>query len=244
MKLLYPLIILLLSCSTEPEAEVIGGGISGIIKNENGNPISNASIIITYASIRNSLEIQNNLTNNNINNQFYSYPNSTQGMASIKFYLEEESNVKIWITNICDDEIVIELINEDKLAGYHSINWDSKDVYGKYVVDGIYFLNITTDEFEDEFSMVVNRFWYKDYNLEELNEHTTSDENGFFNISLDCLSFGRDFVRYDDNANILDNISIEYNATIWVKHQDYIAYETGILDVDPVLGVNIEIILP
>ena len=70
------------------------------------------------------------------------------------------------------------------------------------------------------------------------------DESGFFNIPLDCLSFGYEYTHTDEVGNFLGDYTVPYRAKIWVIHAEHEPYSTDSFDVNPNLGNNLQITLP
>ncbi|MBL7086803.1 MAG: T9SS type A sorting domain-containing protein [Candidatus Cloacimonetes bacterium] len=68
------------------------------------------------------------------------YPNPFNSSTSIKYYLPKSNNIKIQIYNI-KGQLVETLVYEYKSAGYHTIEWDAKDI-----CSGIYFYKFTTKD--------------------------------------------------------------------------------------------------
>jgi hypothetical protein len=71
------------------------------------------------------------------------FPNPFNPITTIAYELPKESNVKICIYNLAG-QLVQELINEVKQAGYHTIQWDATNQSS-----GVYFYQILAGEFRD-----------------------------------------------------------------------------------------------
>jgi PKD repeat protein len=65
------------------------------------------------------------------------YPNPFNPITTIKYSLSNNSNAKIEIYNTKGQKIST-LINQDQIAGYHSINWNGNDDLGNPVSSGLY----------------------------------------------------------------------------------------------------------
>jgi hypothetical protein len=71
------------------------------------------------------------------------YPNPFNSLSTIKYYLPNQTEVTISIYNL-SGQLVQELLNEVKPAGYHTIQWDASNQSS-----GVYFYQISTGEFRD-----------------------------------------------------------------------------------------------
>lgn len=74
------------------------------------------------------------------------YPNPFNADTHIDYQLQSASEVVIEIYNTLGQEIRT-LVNEDKAAGYYTVQWDGRDNNGDLVVSGIYFYQIKTRDF-------------------------------------------------------------------------------------------------
>jgi predicted outer membrane repeat protein len=74
---------------------------------------------------------------------FPAYPNPFNPITTIAYELPKESTVKICIYNL-SGQLVQELLNEVKPAGYHTIQWDASSQSS-----GVYFYQISAGEFRD-----------------------------------------------------------------------------------------------
>jgi len=72
-----------------------------------------------------------------------SYPNPFNPTTTISYTLAKESDVKLTIYNMLGNKVET-IVNEQKTAGYHKINWDASAL-----PSGVYFYKLTTDNFVD-----------------------------------------------------------------------------------------------
>jgi len=70
------------------------------------------------------------------------YPNPFNPNTIIKFDLPARSQVEVSIYDV-NGKLVKKLINDQKEAGYHSVEWNGTDAYGRKVGSGIYFYRIS-----------------------------------------------------------------------------------------------------
>ncbi|MDI3504603.1 MAG: hypothetical protein PWP64_1539 [Candidatus Cloacimonadota bacterium] len=73
---------------------------------------------------------------------FQNYPNPFNPVTSIKYDLAENSRVRMDIYNV-KGQLVKTLLNQDMLAGTHSVIWDGNDDKGRAVSSGVYFYRMT-----------------------------------------------------------------------------------------------------
>ena len=74
------------------------------------------------------------------------YPNPFNPLTTINYDLPKDALVNISIFDVMGREVKT-LVREIKQAGYHTINWDSKDNNDRAVSAGIYFYQIQTKDF-------------------------------------------------------------------------------------------------
>ncbi|PKN76209.1 MAG: hypothetical protein CVU49_02265 [Candidatus Cloacimonetes bacterium HGW-Cloacimonetes-2] len=73
---------------------------------------------------------------------FQNYPNPFNPVTSIKYDLAETSQVRMDIYNV-RGQLVKTLLNQEMLAGTHSVIWDGKDGQGRSVSSGVYLYRMT-----------------------------------------------------------------------------------------------------
>ena len=76
---------------------------------------------------------------------YQNYPNPFNPTTKIKFSIDELSQVSLKIYNIMGQEIV-ELIDENLIPGFHSVQWDGKNKDGQLVSSGLYFAKLTSNK--------------------------------------------------------------------------------------------------
>jgi len=65
------------------------------------------------------------------------YPNPFNPTTTIKFGLPESGHVKLTVYNVLGQKVA-ELINENRVQGFHSIIWNGKNQLGSQVASGVY----------------------------------------------------------------------------------------------------------
>ena len=73
-------------------------------------------------------------------------PNPFNPSTEIKFYIPNDTKVKIVIYDILGREVVT-LLNEEKQAGYHIIYWNGNDKKGNVATSGIYLCRLIADNY-------------------------------------------------------------------------------------------------
>ena len=68
------------------------------------------------------------------------YPNPFNPVTSFEYTIPEDGLVKIVVYDI-NGQMVVELVNQIKPAGYHSIKWNASQFSS-----GMYFINMVADE--------------------------------------------------------------------------------------------------
>jgi pullulanase len=79
----------------------------------------------------------------NYPNPFIACNNRGNG-TKIKYYISQDTNVKIEIFNIKGQKIIT-LINDHQKSGFHNIIWNGKNYNNKFVGSGVLFYKLTTD---------------------------------------------------------------------------------------------------
>ena len=79
------------------------------------------------------------------------YPNPFNPITTIGFGIMEKGNVRLSVLNILGEEIRV-LINEEKEAGYHEIDFNGSDL-----PSSVYFYRIQAGNFIDTKKMILLR---------------------------------------------------------------------------------------
>ena len=82
------------------------------------------------------------------------YPNPFNPVTSLKYDLPEEAQVALTIYDLMGREVT-QLVNTTQEAGYKSVQWNSKDSFGKPVSAGVYLYQIRAGEFVQTKKMVL-----------------------------------------------------------------------------------------
>ncbi len=73
------------------------------------------------------------------------YPNPFSNQTTIDYACPKRSNILIEIFDIMGRQIKT-LVDKEVEAGYHKINWDGSDKYGRKVANSVYFYRITAEK--------------------------------------------------------------------------------------------------
>jgi len=201
-------------------------GISGQLKDNNGDNVENAAILLTY-----DLGLENlNRINMPCTSLYYSLPQS--------------SDVYLWIESMCGDTINV-IVDEYRDAGSYFVTWCADDLNGNTVVDGNYIAHLITNGSESNQNTFLLQYDFSELeSIGSQNYHAMTDNNGIFRIPFDCLSFGIEHLGMDAFGNPTDNIVVPYKTQVWIIHDDYPTFSTDWYEVDPNNGVFLNIDLP
>jgi hypothetical protein len=84
------------------------------------------------------------------------HPNPLAGRTSISYQIPEAGHVSLSIYDI-SGRLVRTLEDDDKVAGYYTIEWDGRDDLGVDAANGVYFYRLTSGDFEKNMKMVLLR---------------------------------------------------------------------------------------
>ena len=83
------------------------------------------------------------------------YPNPFNPTTQIDYALPKQSEVTLAVFNLLGQLVRTLLDNENREAGFHSIQWDGKDHLGRQVSSGLYIYRIQADAFVKSFKMML-----------------------------------------------------------------------------------------
>ena len=198
--------------------------IRGYVLDALDNPVANADVYITY-----------------------DMPNYETGRptTSLDLALAADAFVRVWIEDECGN-LIIELVEQQMGAGYHSITWNASEANGKKVLDGTYIVTFTADDSREQkrlalFSIKGN---YEGCDLEEYPAGcvtiATTNSDGYFEFPQDCLSFGYSFTPATSMGEELDEYTIPRTLRIFVESEAGNKL-TDLFDVDIDNGAEVSI---
>ncbi len=82
------------------------------------------------------------------------YPNPFNPETSISYTMPQAGKVTIEVFNVKGQKVK-SLINDQQIAGNHTLVWNGKDNNNKKVASGIYFYKMTTDNFQQTRKMIL-----------------------------------------------------------------------------------------
>ena len=142
--------------------------IKGHIYNSLGEPLENTAIFLTYEIV----PIDRPSTN-------------------ISISITESSPISVWITDFCGNLVSNLLDNEWLDAGIYNIVWDATDDDGNQVLNGSYTIHMNLNGQEYSSNMFLYSMDYTDIeSIEGYNYHALTNDEGYFSIPIECLSFG------------------------------------------------------
>jgi len=129
--------------------------IGGVMVSPPSGMIHNAELIID-AIISPTKVSENNYSTSTLSSEilFQNYPNPFNPTTTISFSLPAGSNVVIRVYDTIGHEIVT-LINEQKPAGSHFIEWNGKNEFGKSMPSGLYLYSIKAGNYEKTNKMLL-----------------------------------------------------------------------------------------
>jgi len=82
------------------------------------------------------------------------YPNPFNHSTKIGYELPRASAVRLTVNNL-QGQTVRKLVDAQQQAGYHTIEWDSRDEFGKELASGLYLLRFEAGNFEQSRTMMM-----------------------------------------------------------------------------------------
>jgi hypothetical protein len=160
--------IIISSCSKSDDPTI---AIEGVVKDAQGNRVSNAKIALTY-----HLPGYNPDTTSNKN-------------IVIQFKVANEQKVSLRIKDRSGD-LETTLVDEIKPQGSYSYSWNLKNDDNKLISSGIYTKEIIFENSENfEKKLFLNIGHYNSYSFEEVSFLAKTDRNGRFIINKNDLVF-------------------------------------------------------
>jgi len=210
--IILPIIVLFVAC-TDPEAN---STIRGHISDTNGNPISNAKVVVSLTAP------------------------PTNGNTTIMYSLTRSTHAKIWISEECTDDTIRILVDEIQSPGEHSTYWNGYNSDSLLIKDGLYYFNFLTDSLNISTAHVlISDYMYQTYN--KIVPFALTDEDGYFEFKQDCLPLDYSITTRDENGNILGQVIYSRSIILRAFHPDFSRGESDTLLVDVEKGVESEI---
>jgi len=209
-----------LSCDNNTANNPIENHISGILIDAGGNLLANKSIGLDYH-----------------------YPSLNRPSTTINFNLDSSVNVNLWIEDNCHNLVKTLISNTFLEQGSHSIDWNATDETGNVVVSGNYYLNLEIGDelLINDMHLVLLYEYYE--SIEGMNTFATTDENGFFSISMECLIFDKTYTMTTEFGEILGEYTIPYEVKLSFFDAEQRLFTTDFLDVNP-YGKHFYILIP
>jgi len=80
------------------------------------------------------------------------YPNPFNPVTNIRYQLTESGFVKVIVFDVTG-RTVRALVNEERDAGFHTVQWDARNNAGQKVASGVYYYRVIADEYRQTKSM-------------------------------------------------------------------------------------------
>ncbi len=122
------------------DMEYLPASVNFLAGNEEFVPLGTAIIELQFQPVgsnNNIIPASTTLSQN--------YPNPFNPTTTISYSIGEETSVNISIYNIRGQKVKT-LVNENKKAGYFTIDWDGTDDQQQQIVSGVYFYKMITQE--------------------------------------------------------------------------------------------------
>lgn len=121
-----------------PVEDINGDGLKDFISSVNyGMLLCQSGAIGIYTDDGESPHNKNQMIN--------CFPNPFKNMIEISFSLEEKNEIKISILDI-KGNMLVNLLDEPRVKGQHSIYWDGTDYNASKLPPGIYFVSLKSDD--------------------------------------------------------------------------------------------------
>ena len=164
--------------------------------------------------------------------------NSSDGTTTIDYSIATSSDVMLWISSECEDTVKI-FVDEYLSPGNYSITWDGINMNGELVLNGMYKFHLTADGYYAEINIFKNSS-FTDFNgcENELGCETIAitNDDGYFTIPWECLSFGDEYMATDEFGNQLGASEVSILLRLLVESDEGIG-ESPYFDADS-LGSN------
>jgi hypothetical protein len=120
-----------------------------------GNPEGLWRYVDGAINVEEKNDKKNNILTSSTINLHQNYPNPfTSNNVQISFYLPKETFVKLQIYNL-HGQLIRTIVNNNRNAGNHIVNWDGKDEKGGSCPNGIYFYRLFTPTFSQTKKLVL-----------------------------------------------------------------------------------------
>lgn len=205
-------LLMFFACTSESENSFI----RGIVKDSNGNPVSQAKVVI-------SLDM---LTN--------------QGNNIISYTFSHSRHVLLWVEEECDNDTVKILVDEIQQPGYHSINWDGFNNDSLIITNGLYTFYLKSDSVFN-YSSFISAGDYNHYSYSNIEPLAMTDEDGYFEFDQECLPFDHEQNRMDEEGNIIGTWKLSRSVVVRAFHPDHNRIKTDTLIVDQNDGLKVNL---
>jgi len=169
------------------------------------------------------------------------YPNPFQNYVNVNFYINKPDSFDLFINDRNNN--LVKYLFEDELLdpGFHCFAWDSKNEDGKYLVNGVYTVDLTSDTTNSTCEMFLNR----DYDINtEVENHVCNifaDNQGKFEKPKLLFPFGDSLLYTDESGELIDTTKVSTYFKLWAFSEGYIPGYADSIFVDPNNGCFVEI---
>ncbi len=111
---------------------------------------------ITFTASTTSASVDPNNKNLKVFALMNNFPNPFNPSTVIRYQLSASSNVSLKIYNLLGQEMRT-LVSSRQNAGWHTVQWDARDNYGKQAASGVYLYRLTAGNFSETKKMILKR---------------------------------------------------------------------------------------
>lgn len=227
------LILCITSCS-DSTGPADHSTINGSVVDQDGFPVENALIEISYYT--EFLPDEGLAVLKKVNH--------SMSETLIQFSLAKKGHVKLWITRFRSADTISVLIDTVLSAGIHQVRFSGKDSEGLLLISDVYEFHLQTTGFYSSKLMVFSISDYSVFDdLNILDFYAKTDKKGHFEIDQSLLACNYDtvFTATDASGNKIGDFQISRYIKLWVLHDQYQASYMDSVYIDPTNGADVKI---
>lgn len=222
-------LLALAACSdsnSPPPVDDTADDIRGIVLDADGQPVTGVAIMLQH--------------------EFADMPGSAadKPQTGVGFILSEDGPIRAWLTGFCADDTVRVLIDGPGMAGEYRIFWDGLDSLDRLMPDGVYRWHVVTAGNSLDVPFVRSRLGYSDVPPgTPVAAQATTDSNGAFRLTPDCLPFGHEFTITDELGDPIGRQVVTRRVRVWVLFGSSAPVHSDWTTIDADLGADVTIML-
>ena len=87
---------------------------------------------------------------------YQNYPDPFNAGTEILYALPRSCRARLEIFNVLGQRVIL-LVDEHRMAGYHTVRWDGRDASGRAVASGVYLYRMQAESYGNTRKMVLLR---------------------------------------------------------------------------------------